>query len=128
MRACFVNPTLTHFFGGTMKLASSIVFKVGPAGRLTPDPLGDDLRHAAAIPALFHFVDSDDEQDQVIADNAADSEADGNADLDVMDEHPVEERDNAPPMTPDETAAARAVMSRVLAAKAPRKSKAKKGE
>lgn len=127
MLACFVNPTLTHFFGGTMKLASSVVFKVGQDGRLTPDPLDDDLSHAAAIPALFHFVDSGDEQNMATGD-ATNSEADDNADLDVRDEHSAEEIDNAPPLTPDETAAARAVMSRVLAAKAPRKSKAKKGE
>lgn len=128
MLACFVNPALTHFFGGTMKLASSIVFKVGQEGRLTPDPLDDDWEHAAAIPALFHFVDVDDEQDQVVTDSAEDDEADGNADIDVREDHPAEESDSSPALTPDETAAARAVMSRVLAAKAPRKSKAKKGE
>jgi len=59
MLGCFVNSAFPHFFGGSMRLAIG-TFQVGNDGRLHPNPDGEDLAHAQAIPSLFVVRDVED--------------------------------------------------------------------
>lgn len=121
MRQCFVNPSLPHFLGYPLKLASDVIYVADEDGRLRPSLLPVDEEHASAIRSMFYFKDVEEtEQDSVaVEDESPEQPAEQPEDrLDGVETETVSE---AEPVVATDDAAARAVLSKILDVGAPTK-------